>query len=386
MIKVLHAYIFFSIRFAGGTSDLMFKIAKNQQNTLVKPSILTGDYKLDNDLMKKLPNTEFIVLKSFFDKNGFSVMPSLIWFCIKNLKKYDVIHMHVFRTYQNLILFIFARIWKIPIIMDAHGSVPYFIKKPILKRLFDLLFGKIILQKANYLMAESDVGVQEYIDLIPKIDKNKIVTLSPPFDTDEFKIKFTKNYLRKKYKIKEKFIIGFLGRIHFIKGLDFLVEAFQYCYQNNKDIRLVIIGSDDGYLDQLTKIIDDLNIKDQITFAGFLSGEEKNQALYDCNLVVQCSRLEQGAWAPIEALLCGVPIMVTSGTGSAEDIERLNAGTIIPFGNKEAFYKEVQNIYKNPEPYLKQGILASDYIKKNLSFNTRINEYKKIYENAIEKK
>ena len=78
--------------------------------------------------------------------------------------------------------------------------------------------------------------------------------------------------------------------------------------------------------------------------------------------------------------------MVTSGTGSAEDIERLNAGTIIPFGNKEAFYKEVQNIYKNPEPYLKQGILASDYIKKNLSFNTRINEYKKIYENAIEKK
>ena len=224
MIKVLHAYIFFSIRFAGGTSDLMFKIAKNQQNTLVKPSILTGDFKLDNDLIKKLPNTEFIVLKSFFDKSGFSVMPSLIWFCIKNLKKYDVIHMHVFRTYQNLILFIFARIWKIPIIMDAHGSVPYFIKKPILKRLFDLLFGKIILQKASYLMAESEVGVQEYIDLIPKVDLKKIITLSPPFDTDEFKIKFTKDYLRNKHKIKEKFIIGFLGRIHFIKGLDFLVQ------------------------------------------------------------------------------------------------------------------------------------------------------------------
>jgi len=386
MIKVLHAYIFFSIRFAGGTSDLMFKIAKNQQNTLVKPSILTGDFKLDNDLIKKLPNTEFIVLKSFFDKSGFSVMPSLIWFCIKNLKKYDVIHMHVFRTYQNLILFIFARIWKIPIIMDAHGSVPYFIKKPILKRLFDLLFGKIILQKASYLMAESEVGVQEYIDLIPKVDLKKIITLSPPFDTDEFKIKFTKDYLRNKHKIKEKFIIGFLGRIHFIKGLDFLVQAFHYCVKKDLDIRLVIIGTDDGYLSELNKIIDDLNVRDKITFAGFLSGENKNNALHDCDLVVQCSRLEQGAWAPIEAVLSGTPIMVTSGTGSAEDVVRLKAGSIVDFGDKEGFYREVKEIFNNPELFIKKTKKAADYINENLSFNKRIYEYQKIYEDALVKK
>jgi glycosyltransferase involved in cell wall biosynthesis len=386
MIKVLHAYIFFSIKFAGGTSDLMFKIAKNQQKTNVQPSIITGDYQIDYDLIKQLPLTDFIILKSFFDKSGFSIMPELIWFCIKDLKKYDVIHMHVYRTYQNLILFIFAKIYGIPIIMDAHGSVPYFVRKPLIKRIFDFLIGKILLYNANFLMAESEVGVQEYLNLIPKLNKNKIITLSPPFDTNEFNIKFKKNYLRSKYKIKEKFIIGFLGRIHFIKGLDFLVKAFEYCYQNNKDIRLVIIGSDDGYLDELLKIIDNLKIKDNVTFGGFLSGEEKNQALFDCNLVVQCSRLEQGAWAPIEALLCGVPIMVTNGTGSAEDIKRLDAGSIIPFGDKVAFYNEVQKIYNNPSPYLKKTKAASTFIKKNLSFNTRINEYKKIYEDAIAQK
>lgn len=384
MIKVLHAYIFFSIKFAGGTSDLMFKIAKNQQKTNVQPSIITGNYQIDYDLIKQLPDTEFIILRSFFDKQGFSIMPGLIWFCIKELKKYDVIHMHVFRTYQNLILFIFAKIWRIPIVMDAHGSVPYFIKKPIIKRVYDFFFGKLLLRNANSLMAESEVGVQEYFDLIPDLNKDKITILSPPFDTDEFNINFKKNYLRSKYNIKEKFIIGFLGRIHFIKGLDFLVKAFAYCNYHNKDIRLVIIGSDDGYLDELNAIIDKIKIREKITFVGFLSGEKKNQALYDCDLIVQCSRLEQGAWAPIEALLCGVPIMVTSGTGSAEDIERLNAGSIIPFGDKKAFYKEVDKIYKNPNPYIKKTGKAAKYIKKNLSFNTRVDEYKNIYEISIE--
>ncbi len=386
MIRVLHAYLFFSVKFAGGTSDLMFKIAKNQQNTSVVPCILTGDYKLDIDLMKKLPKTKFFVLKSFFDKSGYSIMPGLIWFCIKELKNFDVIHMHVFRTYQNLILFLFAKYWRIPIIMDAHGSIPYFVRKPIIKRLFDFFIGKYMLLNSNFLMGESEVGIKEYLDLIPNVNKKKLIILSPPFDTDEFNIEFKKGYLRKKFNIKENFIIGFLGRIHFIKGVDFLVNAFEYCYQKNKDIRLVIIGSDDGYLNELKTIINKLKLNDKVTFAGFLSGDDKNQALYDCNLVVQCSRLEQGAWAPIEALLCGIPIMVTDGTGSSEDIERLDAGSIIPFGDKNAFQQQIEKIYKNPDPYLKKTLAASNYIKKNLSFKTRINEYKKIYEDAIDQK
>lgn len=386
VIKVLHAYIFFSIKFAGGTSDLMFKIAKNQQKTNVKPSIITGDYKLDRNLMKSLPNTQFIVLKSFFDKLGFSIMPALLWFCIKDLRKFDIIHMHVFRTYQNMILFLFAKLWKIPIIMDAHGSVPYFVRKPIIKRLYDFIIGKYMLKNCDFLMAESQVGVDEYLTLVPDVDKDKLIILSPPFDTDEFNINLKKNYLRKKFDIKEAFIIGFLGRIHYIKGIDFLVEAFEYCYRYNKNIRLVIIGSDDGYLKELKQIIRRLNIENQITFVGFLSGEEKNQALYDCNIVVQCSRLEQGAWAPIEAVLCGIPIMVTDGTGSAEDVERLKAGSIIPFGDKNTFYQEIKSIINNPQPFLDKTKKASEYIKKNLSFNSRINEYKKIYEDAITKK
>ncbi len=385
-INVLHVYLFFSIKYAGGTSDLMYKIAKNQEKTEVKPSILTGNYKIDYDLIKKLPNTDFHILNSYFDKSGFSIMPGLFLFCLKELKKFNVIHMHCFRTFQNLIVFIFAKFYNIPIVMDAHGSVPYFINKPILKRLFDFVVGKRILTSSKILIGESKVGIQEYIDLIPNIEPDKLKILSPPFDTDEFEIKFNKNYLRNKYNIEEKFIIGFLGRIHFIKGLDFLVKAFEVSLKSNKDLRLVIIGSDDGYFDQLNELIKKLDLQDKITFAGFLSGDDKNNALFDCDLVVQCSRLEQGAWAPIEAVLTGTPILVTDGTGSAEDVKRLDAGKVIKFGDANAFNKVIKEMYKNPKPFIKKTKVAASFIKNNLSFNTRINEYKKIYESCISKK
>ena len=117
-----------------------------------------------------------------------------------------------------------------------------------------------------------------------------------------------------------------------------------------------------------------------------MSGENKNNALHDCDLVVQCSRLEQGAWAPIEAVLSGTPIMVTSGTGSAEDVVRLKAGSIVDFGDKEGFYREVKEIFNNPELFIKKTKKAADYINENLSFNKRIYEYQKIYEDALVKK
>ena len=363
-INVLHVYLFFSIKYAGGTSDLMYKIIKNQEKTDVSPSIITGDHNIDYELINKLSKTNFYIFKSFFDEFGFSIMPGLIIFCLKNLKKFDVIHLHCYRSFQNVIIYFFSRIYNIPIVMDAHGSVPYFIKKPIIKRLFDYIIGKRILKNSAKLIGESKVGIKEYLDLIPNLDKTKLEILSPPFDTDEFEINFKKNFLRKKFKIKEKFVIGFLGRIHFIKGLDFLVKAFSYCLKTNKDIRLVIIGSDDGYKEDLVKLIDKLNLKEKISFIGFLSGNDKNNALFDCNVVVQCSRLEQGAWAPIEAVLTGTPIIVTDGTGSSEDVKRLKAGEIINFGDEKAFKKTIDLMYKNPKPFIKKTKIASSFIKK----------------------
>ena len=76
-MKICHVAPYFSIRHFGGTTDLMFKLAKSQYNAGLSPVIYSGDYLFDKNLAESLNGIEFRVSKSYFNKQGFHIMPSL---------------------------------------------------------------------------------------------------------------------------------------------------------------------------------------------------------------------------------------------------------------------------------------------------------------------
>ena len=384
MINVCHAYIFYSIKFAGGTCDLIKKLISAQTKINIKTCVLTGDYKIDYELVRKSKETKFIIEKSFFDKEGLSIMPNLLFNINQKFEGINIVHMHVFRTYQNLFLYYFCKFKKIPYIIDAHGAVPYGNRKRFLKKLFDHIWGRKMLSNASFLIAETKVGVNEYLICNKKINNKKIKIISPPFDTEEFKILPEIGSFRNKFHIpKQKKIITFLGRIHYIKGIDFLIRGFNHLLGKRDDVILCIVGSDDGFKDQCDKLISDLSIKKEVLFTGFLSGNEKNQALIDSDIVAQTSRQEQGAWAPFEAVLCKTPIVVTKETGAGEDVQRINAGEVITFGDTEGLSTLLNKMLDNYNFYKQKTEVAKEYIENNLSMDKRSNEYKELYLEAI---
>ncbi len=383
-MKILHSFILFSVKVGGGTSDLIFKICKAQVKAGFKPSVITGSYAFDQKLADSLNGVDVFVERTLFYKQGFSIMPSLINWCRKNLHKFDIVHMHVYRSFQNVVLYYFCRKYNIPYVMDAHGSVPYFTRKNFIKKIFDNLIGKKILKNASILIAETQVGVEEYFQLCNTLNKENIVVLSPPFDTDEYVTLPKRGSFRKKFNIyHDEKVISFLGRVHYIKGNDFLIKGFSNFIENNPNSKLVIIGPDDGHMAECKKIVNDLKINEKVIFTGFLSGEYKNSALVDSDIVVQLSRQEQGAWAPLEAVLCERPIVVTAHTGTGEDIKRLDAGYLVDFNDIEGLSNVFKFIFNNYDLAIKKTLKAKIYIEKNLSFNSRVGEYTNIYNKSI---
>lgn len=386
-MKICHAYIFFSIKFAGGTSDLMCKIVKAQAKAGLSPAILSGDYKFDEELAGTLKGVDFHVEKSILDKEGFSVMPGLAGWCERNLRKFDIVHMHVYRTFQNIVLYRYCKKFNIPYIMDAHGSVPYYKRKNFIKKLFDRIWGKKILRDACLLVAETKIGVDEYMDLDPNLPRGEIAILSPPFDTDEYINLPPRGLFRKLYNITEdERVISFLGRVHHIKGNDFLIKGFAEYVNRGERARLVIIGPDDGHMEECKQLAKELNVADHVIFTGFLGGEHKNSALVDADIVVQLSRQEQGAWAPMEAVLCGTPIIVTSHTGTGEDIKRLDAGYLVDFDDISGLADRFEEIFQHYGDAKSKTMKAKQYIEDNLSMNTRINEYTELYNKCIDRR
>jgi glycosyltransferase involved in cell wall biosynthesis len=387
IVKILHSFILFSVEVGGGTSDLIYKICKAQAKSGLKPTVLSGSYAFDQELADSLKGVDFHVEKTYLHKQGFSLMPGLVLWCRNNLHQYDVVHMHVYRTFQNLVLYYYCRKYNIPYVMDAHGSVPYFTRKNFTKKIFDKFIGKSILKNASVLLAETEVGVDEYVNLDKTINKDQVVILSPPFDTDEYLQLPKKGDFRKKYNISlDEKVISFLGRVHYIKGNDFLIKGFAEFAKSNQNSKLVIIGPDDGHMLECKEIVEDLGIKDRVVFTGFLGGEYKNSALVDSDIVVQLSRQEQGAWAPLEAVLCETPIVVTRHTGTGEDIKRMNAGYLVDFDDVSGLSAIFINIFDNYDLAMEKTLKAKQYIEQHLSFNYRVREYTDIYNNSIENK
>ena len=379
-MRIVHCFPFFSIKFAGGTSDLMYKIVKAQSKAGLKPIVLSGDYKFDGELAKTLQGVEFMISKSYLDKFGFSIMPGLLFSLIKNIKNIDVVHMHAYRTFQNFIVYLVCKLSKTPYIIDAHGAVPYHVNKKFLKRVFDFVIGYRMLKDATILVAETEVGQKEYTDLLDKLSRKNIAILSPPFDTDEFLILPEKTMFRKKFGIPlEKKVIMFLGRIHYIKGNDFLIRGFAEALKKRTDLHLVLVGSDDGHMEECKDIVRFLGIEENVIFTGFLAGKEKNSALVDADIVVQLSRFEQGAWAPLEGVLCKTPIIVTSNTGTGEDVKRIKAGYLVDFDDDEGLAETILSVFNNYDEAMSLTLEARTHIIDNLSMNARIHEYTELY-------
>ena len=363
----------------------MYKICKAQVKQGHQPVVYTGHYKFDDELAASLTGTQFRIVRSWLDKAGFSIMPGLFSLLRREINDFDVVHMHVFRTFQNAVLHHYCMKHNIPYVMDAHGAVPYYTRKNLIKKLFDRFWGFRILRDAAFLIAETEVGVQEYLDVDSELDRDKIVVISPPFDTDEFETLPERGAFRKEYGIDSGAkVIMFLGRVHHIKGNDFLIKGFADLCKRRDDALLVIVGSDDGHMDECKELAKELGVADKVIFTGFMGGEKKNSALIDADIVAQMSRQEQGAWAPFEAVLCGTPIIVSAHTGAGEDVRRVKAGATVEFDNVAALSDEIENILDHYEDAKALTLKAKDYIETRMSMNARAQEYIDVYQRAID--
>ena len=313
-------------------------------------------------------------------------LPIGIVSAIKNeVGSFDIIHSHDFRSFHNIIVHHYAKKYKIHYVVDAHGSTPRTSVKGkikwLLRWLFDVIFGYRILRDASRCIAETKVGINEYKELGVKPDN--LVSITPPFSIEEFSQRPPSGIFRRKYNIKEKHIILFLGRINLIKGIDFLVESFYELIQDKNDVILVIVGPDDGYKSTLEKLIDKLNLIDKVLFTGFLSGDDKLSALVDADMLVQTSRYEQGTGVPFEAVLCNTPIIVSKNTGSSENVSRIDAGYLVEFGNKKELKNTMQKILDDPTEAMIKTQKAKEYIITNLSMEKNVENYEKLYIDCI---
>ncbi len=349
-------------------------------------TIYTSDFKMNEEYIASLPEVNVQLFHCISALGFFYITPNIIGALRNNLKDFDIVHMHCFRSYQNIVIRHYAQKYGVPYVLDSHGSLPRIAAgetglKWVLRWFFDVAFGYRILEDAASIATENEFGVKEYEKFGAKNRKLAVIPLF--FPIEDFASLPPRGQFRAKFNLENRKIVMSLGRINRIKGLDFLMKSFKDLAASRDDVTLVIVGPDDGYRGELEKLAAALNLTDKVLFTGFLGGKDKLAALVDADVMVQPSRYEQAAWAPIEAVLCGTPIIVSRGSGSGEDVSRMDAGYLVNYDDNAQMVETLNAIFNDPAKAREKVRRAQEYIRANLSLDKKVEEYEKLYQQCI---
>ncbi len=357
-MNLLQVIPFFSPKFGGSflsTCNLSMELTNRGHDV----TILTTDFEFDEQYAKNIENRHLKVVPVHCIANiaSFLISPSLKNWLNYYIKDFDVIHLHNFRSYQNNLVHKYARQYGIPYVLQARGSVMPFFEKINLKKIYDFAWGNKILRDASKVIALTQEEVNQYRKM--GVIEDKITIIPNGINLYEYENLPEKGTFREKYKIEnaEKLIL-YLGRIHEIKGLGLLIDSFSDLEKKHSDIKLAIVGPDDGYLPILKKQIEYLGIGPKILFTGPLYGYDKINAYVDCDVYVLPSSYEAFPNTVLEAFACGSPVIVTDRCGIADVIDN-KAGLVVPYD----------------KDYLRDAILhmlSEDKLRQNFSKNGKL--------------
>ena len=115
--------------------------------------------------------------------------------------------------------------------------------------------------------------------------------------------------------LKDKLLIGSIGRLCYAKNYEFLITIFPKILKQLPNAVLIIIGSGEEK-ERLAKMRKKYGLGNNIFFAGVLNNAAKYIKAFD--VFTLCSRYEGLSITLIEALASGVPILASRVGGNSE--------------------------------------------------------------------
>jgi len=371
----------------GGVIRVVFDLSKELSRKghnirIYGTQLINENLDLGNSISNKVVKF-YTVSPQLAKKTKLYVTPGLIHQA-KDIKYFDVVHLHGYVTFQNLVVYHYARKYKVPYILQAHGSLPITGSWKKLKRLYDILFGHGLLRNASKVIALSEVEAEQYKRM--GVPEEKIAIIPNGIDLSEYADLPPKGFFKKKFNIPEdKKIILYLGRIHKTKGIDFLVKAYAYLIKKvkYKDAVLVIAGPDDGYLNEVKSLVHDLGVSDSVLYTDFLPEGDKIRAYVDSDVVVNVEPLNVYGLVPLEAAACSTPVIVSKTNAISKMVADGKFGYSVKYRDVTSLAFTLQKILGNEELAENLGRNGRRYVFNHLDWNEIIKKYEQVYKEAI---
>lgn len=336
----------------GGPPQVLYTLAKQLVINGIEVNVITADVldiKRNDKLRERLDNIEIYRFRTISNLLAYKtkiIITPIIANVKEIIKQSDIVLFSDIRAIINWQLFLLVCKLKIPYGIFAFGEIPHgegiyaFIKK-----IFDKLWVNDFIKKASFRFAQTEHEQRMFFDYFG-IQVNSTILLPLPVELNKQKVDNTllTNY-KKKWGIKENdSVILFVGRLHYLKGIDLLISAAIPLLRDNPHLKLLIVGRDDGEEEKLRDLVGS-SLGKQIIFTGPLYEKDVicTYNLASC-FVITPRFYEETSLAALEALSYGVPVIV-SKQADIPYLEEYKAGYVV-HNDPDSIKKAVMQILK----------------------------------------
>ena len=390
-MRILQVCPKFHHSIASGSTKVVYTISKELAKRGHLVTVFTSNMKDKHNKITKKDKVEKIngvkvyrfqtVATIFTREMKLFVTPTMIQMLKKKIRTFDVIHLHEYTTFQNIVTHHACK-YGVPYVLQAHGSLPKIGSWKKLKWFYDVLFGYRLLKDASKVIALSEVEAEQYRHM--GVPDEKIAIIPNGIDLSEYAELPPKGYFKKKFNISEdKKIILYLGRIHKTKGIDFLLRAYAHLTNemNCKDAVLVIAGPNSGYLNEAKALANSLGVYNSTVFTGFISSEDKLGALVDADVFVTPS-FYGFPMTFLEACAVGTPIVTTSLGDTLEWIDGKVGYVTQP--THHDLVKAIYRIISDDKLRRKFSRNCIKVVRSDFSLEKVVEKLEKVYEEVVE--
>lgn len=152
--------------------------------------------------------------------------------------------------------------------------------------------------------------------------------------------------------------ILFVGRLHPVKGVQYLLQAMQMVHEEVPGAKLILVG-DGEEREHLETLTDNLGIRECVEFAGRVPHERVQDYMNQAEVFVLPSLSEGFPVTILEAMACGLPIVATRVGGLPDIVE----------GGVNGYLVNVKNPNKIADKIL--FLLENDEVREEISANNR---------------
>ena len=310
---------------------------------------------------------------------SFKLLPHLL----KNSKNIDILHSHTIRSFQEDIGTLISIGKKIPLIITPNGaiSINWDYSDKIPKMIHDKTIGYLRKKLVNphYIaIAKNEIPIIKNYG----ISDDHIHYIPPGVNTDFFK-PVDSSDLKKKYNLENSDIILYLGRIVKGKGVDKLIKILNFIVKKNKNVKLVIVGGDAGYLPIVKSLILKYNLTKYVIFVGYALNEDLPKYYSMADLVIYPSRQEIFGLVICEAAACGKPVIGSNIMGPSEIIVNGKTGYTSDFKNLNELSEKIIELLNDKKLLVQMGNNGLQRVKKEYSWKINAESHFRLYKKIL---